>query len=550
MVHRLDPVTSARDVERVPQARRAAAVAVAVAALSAAASQLGELAADLHRRQRSAEAEIIETGVLMAGDPGLHERVIAAIEVEGRPAADAILAATASFAQALAGLDSPVLAARAADVRSLGRRAARIASAGTATATGTDGEAARGGDTVLVADDLGPADVAELGSEVRAIALSGGGATAHAAIVARSLGLPAVVGTGGALLRVPEGTCVVVDGSAGTVVVDPSRNVLEAAGGTATSARRLRDQAIAARDLPSVTSDGHLVHVLANVSSPVEVTRALDEGAEGVGLLRTELGLLEVEAWPSVEDHRRMLAPILRLLAGRAATVRLLDFGGDKLPPFLAGHTGRGVQLLREAPQALSDQLQAILSAGAPTDLGVLIPMVIEPDDVSFVRGRLNPLLEGDHSRAGVRVGAMVEVPAAVAMVRLLAPLVDFLSIGTNDLTHFHLGLERSTGRPAPAHHPAVLGLIKQTVDAAREVGVPVAVCGEAASHPVAMPLLVGLGVEELSVGAARVGEVRRWVRLLERSRCADVVERALAAESASDVERLSAPLRDSLGVG
>jgi phosphoenolpyruvate-protein kinase (PTS system EI component) len=299
-----------------------------------------------------------------------------------------------------------------------------------------------------------------------------------------------------------------------------------------------------------VTVDGHLVHVLANVSSPAEVTRALDEGAEGVGLLRTELGLLEVEAWPSVEDHRRMLAPILRLLAGRAATVRLLDFGGDKLPPFLAGHTGRGVQLLREAPQALSDQLQAILSAGAPTDLGVLIPMVIEPDDVSFVRGRLNPLLEGDHSRAGVRVGAMVEVPAAVAMVRLLAPLVDFLSIGTNDLTHFHLGLERSTGRPAPAHHPAVLRLIKQTVDSAREVGVPVAVCGEAASHAVAMPLLVGLGVEELSVGAARVGEVRRWVRLLERSRCADVVERALAAESASDVERLSAALRDSLGVG
>jgi phosphoenolpyruvate-protein phosphotransferase len=548
VVRRLDPVSSAADEQHLPQAQRAAAVEVALAALSASAAQLDELAAELRRRDRSAEAELVETGVLMAGDPGLRDAVIAAIEVDGRSAAGAILAAAGSFAETLAALDSTFLAARAADVRSLGRRAARIAAAHVPGANGASPDRGAGhADSVLIADDLGPADVAELGSEVRAIVLTGGGVTAHAAIVARSLGLPAVVAVGDVLFGVPDGSCVLVDGGAGTVLIDPPSDVLETARSTVSTALRLRDQAAATRNLPSVTSDGQLVHVLANVSSAAEVARALDEGAEGVGLLRTELGLLEVDAWPSLDQHRRMLAPILQLLAGRTATVRLMDFGGDKLPPFLAGHTGRGVQLLREAPQAVADQLEAILTAGAATDLAVLIPMVIEPDDVGFVRGLLGALLESEQPRPPVRVGAMVEVPAAVAMVRLIAPCVDFLSIGTNDLTHFHLGLERTTTRAAPAHHPAVLRLIKETVDAACEVGIPVAVCGESASHPVAMPLLVGLGVKELSVGAARVGEVRRWVRRLELSQCAVVAERAMGAHSAADVEELSAGLRASL---
>jgi len=549
-VHRLDPVNAAPAAEPLAPAQRAGAVQVALEALGASAAQLDDLASDLRRRHRSAEAEIVETGVLMAGDPGLRDAVVAAIEIDGRSPGDAILAAAESFAQALAALESTVLAERSADVLSLGRRAARIA---TARVAGTNGTAPNGRlrphDIVLIADDLGPADVAELGADVRAIALTGGGVTAHAAIVARSLGLPAVMAMGDVLNDVPEGSCVLVDGSAGTLVTDPPGGDVAAVRAKATAALRRRDQAAAARDLPAVTVDGQLIHVLANVSSTAEVARALDEGAEGVGLLRTELGLLDVDAWPSVEQHRRMVAPMLRLLAGKPATIRLLDYGGDKLPPFLAGHIGRGVQLFREAPQALADQLEAILTADAQSDLGILIPMVIEPGDVSFVRGVLGSVLDRDDGRAGVRVGAMVEVPAAVAMVRLIAPCVDFLSIGTNDLTHFHLGLERTTTRAAPAHHPAVLRLIKQTVDAARAAGVPVAVCGEAASHPLTMPLLVGLGVKELSVGAARVGEVRRWVRLLERAECAEIAERALAAESASDVERLSAPLRASLQV-
>jgi phosphoenolpyruvate-protein kinase (PTS system EI component) len=266
--------------------------------------------------------------------------------------------------------------------------------------------------------------------------------------------------------------------------------------------------------------------------------------------LRTELAFLDATAWPSVAEHRRMLEPLFHSLTARPTTVRILDFGADKLPPFLAGELRRGVQLLRGEPRALEDQLEAILSGGSRTELRILIPMVIEPDDVRAVRDAMATVIGRHPGTREPLVGAMIEVPAAVAMVRSIASCVDFLSIGTNDLTHFLLGLDRATAGSAPAHHPAVLRVVAETLQAAHDAGIGLEVCGEAASHPVVMPLLLGLGVDELSVGAARVGEVRRWVRSLDRGQCAVVARRALDARNATEVEEISAPLRASLEVG
>jgi phosphoenolpyruvate-protein phosphotransferase len=551
IIRRVDVATSPAAGDRIPPSGRADGVRAALAALSQAAAQLEDLAADLRNRDRPAEADIVETGVLMAHDPALRDAVVASVQRDGLFPVDAILTAAESFAEALAALDSGVLAARAADVRSVGRRAARIAS----SAAGDDGHPAHagngwhGGEAILVADDLGPADVAELSSDVRGVALSQGAVTTHAAIVARSLGLPAVVAIGDALAGVTSGSWLLVDGAAGTVLVDPPAEAMMAARTVLAAESARRDRAAADRNLPAVTRDGARVHVLANASTAAEVAFALDSGAEGVGLLRSELGLLDAVAWPGVAEHSRMLDPILQLLGGRMATVRILDFGGDKLPPFLAGTSGRGIQLLRQAPQALEDQLEAIVGAGAHTDLGVLIPMVIDPDDVDLVRESLGRVLQRVRSRPQVRVGAMIEVPAAVAMLEAICNRVDFISIGTNDLTHFQLGLDRGTARAATTHHPAVLRLIHDTVAVAHAAGIPVAVCGEAASHAAVMPLLLGLGVDELSVGAARVGEVRRWVRSLDGALCRDIAERALRAQSADEVEQLSAPLRASMQV-
>jgi phosphoenolpyruvate-protein kinase (PTS system EI component) len=312
------------------------------------------------------------------------------------------------------------------------------------------------------------------------------------------------------------------------------------------SVRAIRQRAMSAHALPTVTRDGRTVRVLANASGAAEVRAGLLAGAEGVGLLRTELAFLEAAHWPAAGEHRRMLEPALAQLAGRTATVRILDFGGDKTPPFLRGTHARGIELLLAEPDALSAQLQAILDAGEETQLRVLIPMVTEPGQVRAVRASLEEVAVRSGRRLPL-VAAMVEVPGAVAMADRIAAEVGLFSIGTNDLTSLQLGLDRTRPGGAPAHHPAVLRLIADTVAAARRAQIPVEVCGEAASDPQVMPLLVGLGVDELSVGAAMVASVRAWVRALDYAEASRIALRALDAESTAEVQSLTRPLRGLL---
>jgi phosphoenolpyruvate-protein kinase (PTS system EI component) len=234
--------------------------------------------------------------------------------------------------------------------------------------------------------------------------------------------------------------------------------------------------------------------------------------------------------------------------------VRLLDFGGDKTPPFLEGTPLRGVQLLLDAPAALRDQLAAILEVASGIDLRILVPMITEPAQLTAVRRVLDECRAaraGHASIGGVPLlGAMVEVPAAATMAPEIAAMADFLSIGTNDLTQLQLGVDRSASRRAAANHPAVLRLIDMSVRAAREANIGLSLCGESASDPMVMPLLVGLGVDELSVGASRVGLVRHWVRALDYSQARSAAELALRSSSVEEVEALVAPLAQLLEAG
>ncbi|MFZ2035120.1 MAG: putative PEP-binding protein, partial [Candidatus Dormiibacterota bacterium] len=335
----------------------------------------------------------------------------------------------------------------------------------------------------------------------------------------------------------------IVDAGQGVVIASPDGARVDTVRSAIAAARNAHGRAMAARALPTVTRDGRLVRVLANAATPTEVRAALEAGADGVGLLRTELAFLEANHWPTAAEHRRTLEPALTPLRGLTATVRLLDFGGDKTPPFLKGVHGRGVELLLEDVEGLSAQLEAILETGDATELRLLIPMVTEPGQVRAVRAALERIAARTGSRVPL-VAAMVEVPAAAVMADLLAPEVGMFSIGTNDLTSYQLGIDRARPGGSPAHHPAVLRLIAATVEAARTAGIPVEVCGESASNPLVMPLLVGLGVHELSVGAAAVARVRAWVRALDFAEAATIARRALDAESASQVELLERPLR------
>ena len=292
-----------------------------------------------------------------------------------------------------------------------------------------------------------------------------------------------------------------------------------------------------------MTLDGRRVRVLVNAATPAEIHAGLAAGAEGAGLIRTELAFLDAPAWPSRAQHVRMLGPLLADLAGRTATVRVLDFGGDKVPPFLRGEPRRGIELLLAYPGAFRAQLAAIAEVAGDGDVRVLLPMVRSAGDVSVTRAML-AAFGGE-----LELGAMIELPEAASAAAEIAAVSDFLSIGTNDLTHATLGTDRFAHGEAPAHDPRVLGHIAATAHAARAADIPLEVCGEAASDPLAVPLLVGLGANELSVGAARVGAVRAWVRALDYGETQALAGEALEASDAAEVERLARAARQSLRV-
>jgi phosphoenolpyruvate-protein kinase (PTS system EI component) len=500
----------------------------ALTALNAVADELRTRADRLRADGLTAEAEILEASRLMALDPVLRA------EVERRTAdetADAALrSATDRHAEVLAGLHDPMLAARASDVRELGRRAARRLSQG-ATTFAADGP------TVLLAHDIGPADVADLRESdlsVVAIALATGAATSHAAIMARSLGLPMVVGAGAELLAAVPGTEIVVDGDAGRAYIEPSLERRDWGRARMAELVRARMRHARERALPAVTRDGRWVTLLANAATPIEVRAALEMEADGVGLLRTELAFLEARAWPTEDEHAAVLEPLLALLPGLVATVRVLDFGSDKTPPFLAGIETRGIALLLEHPDALAAQLRAVLRTAGDSELRLLLPLVESAEQLRAVRHLLRTAAS-DLGRPSALppLGAMVETPLAARRAHELALEADFLSIGTNDLVQYTLGLDRAqplaTARSAA--DPRVLQLIADTVCAAHEAGLTVEVCGESASVPELATLYVGLGVDELSVAPARLDEIRTTVRRISAEESAGLAWAALSGE-------------------
>jgi phosphoenolpyruvate-protein kinase (PTS system EI component) len=281
-----------------------------------------------------------------------------------------------------------------------------------------------------------------------------------------------------------------------------------------------------------VTQDGRWVALLANAATAAEVEAAIDVEAEGVGLLRTELAFLDARDWPSEAEHVTALEPLLSQLAGLTATVRVLDFGSDKTPPFLAGIETRGIALLLEHAGALAAQLRAILRAAGRSELRILLPLVESPEQVRGVR-RLLP--------GHVPLGAMLETPLAVRRAHEIALEADFLSIGTNDLVQYTLGLDRTQplATVQSAGDARILRLVAAAVEAAHAAGLPIEICGEAASVPELAALFIGLGVDELSVSPARVDELRATIRSLDTREAARAAERALSGEGGNEEREL-----------
>ncbi|GHJ48354.1 hypothetical protein Cs7R123_56960 [Catellatospora sp. TT07R-123] len=510
-LHLLAPAAPGVDAPDVagPDKLRAAFDAVAAglrdraAAIRAAAE--GDGAARPGVGEAGQAADILEAVALIADDPDL--RAAAAAECAAGERADrAVVEAAAQYAELLARLDDPTLAARAADVRLVGQRVVQELRGGA--------RALPDGPVLLAAAELGADDLLDPQADVLGGVSSRGGPNAHVAIVARALGVPLLFGVD--LPAADEGAEAVLDGGAGVLTVRPGAAVLAAALAAAESARQRRRRLAGQRDRPAVTADGQPVTLLVNVSTAADAEAGLAAGAAGAGLIRTELPFLQAARWPTRAEHVAALRPVLAALAGRTATVRVLDFAPDKLPPFLAAAAlaHRGLQLLLAHPVAFADQLAAILDTGADTRLKIMVPMVASADELVRCRELLVEVA-GEHGAGVPPLGAMIELPQAVRDIDAIAAAADFLSIGSNDLTAALLGLDRRDPAltPARAAEPPVLDAIARVVAAGARHGRDVSVCGDAAGDPAVVPALLAAGCRILSAAPTALDEVRAAVR-------------------------------------
>jgi phosphocarrier protein FPr len=510
------------------------------AALDEARAQLVTLRERLLQQTDASQAAIFEVHREIMADPDLLDLVRTRI-AEHQGAAAAWQAVINERAAELAGLRDPLLAERAVDLRDVGERVLRLLVDTTAQAPALPAEP-----FILVANDLTPSETAALdASLVLGFCTAVGGPNAHTAILARALGLPAVVSAGPQVLDLPSQTHVILDGQAGSLTIAPDTETIarsRAAHQQFQARRAAAEQSAAA---PALTLDGHRVEIVANIGGVADARRAAATGAEGVGLLRTEFLFLDRSDPPTEDEQFVVYRDIVQALEGRPVIVRTLDIGGDKPLPYLdlpaeenpfLGQ--RGIRLCLAHPELLRQQLRAVLRAASSGPLRIMFPMIADIAEIRAARAMVEQI-RAELNAPPVEVGIMVEVPSAALMADLLAHEVDFFSIGTNDLTQYTLAMDRThPGLAAQADglHPAVLRLIERTAQGAHAAGKWLGVCGELGSDPQAVPILVGLGVDELSVSVPAIPTVKAQIRALTLAACQALARRALGCASASEV--------------
>ena len=501
-------------------------------------------------------AALIETNLVAAElaaahrellqDPDLLSRANQEI-AEGRSAAFAWRSACEKARETIRATGDPLLMERAADLMDLERRAVSI----------LVGDAAPGApelapESILIAPDLLPSQLLAVDkSKLAGICTAEGGPTSHVAILAASAAIPMLVSAGPVVLDIADGSTAILDADHGRIDDNPSPERLKEVQALLSS-RRAR-QAAEARDAKELcfTADGVRIEVFANLASVEDAHAAVAAGAEGCGLLRTEFLFLDRDTPPDAKEQQKVYSDIAAVLGSRPLIVRTLDIGADKNVPYVAiGHEEnpalglRGIRLSFARPDLLVAQLAAIVAAVPAEQCRIMLPMVTEADELRQVRR----LLDGAAQAAGVSeriaVGAMVETPAAAVLADSIASEADFLSVGTNDLTQYVLAADRGNAAVSArtdALHPAVLRLIGKTVEGAREHGRWTGVCGGLASDALAAPVLIGLGVTELSVAPAAVPMIKATVRQLRSDDCRALAERACAAASAHEVRTMAA---------
>ncbi|HEY66902.1 MAG TPA: phosphoenolpyruvate--protein phosphotransferase [Thermoflexia bacterium] len=520
------------------------------AALETAREQLADVYAKAEAESGAAQAAIFQAHALMLEDPELLDAVRTAIEEQCINAEAALSDAAETYAQMLETLDDEYLSARAADVRDVAARVLRIllgvAESPTANLTVP---------SIILARDLTPSDTVLLDkSLVLGFCTAEGGATSHTAILARGLGLPAIVGAGPSVLEIPDGAMLVLDGGDGTLLVGPDEGTVAEYRARQAAATVVLARAREKAHEPAVTRDGHRVEVVANIGNVEGAQAALEAGAEGVGLLRTEFLYLERSRLPDEEEQYRAYRAIVDVFGDRPVVLRTLDIGGDKDLPYLDWPHEmnpflglRAIRLCLARPELFRPQLRAALRAGAGRNLKLMFPMVATVSEVRAARAvleecRAELLAEGQPVAEKMEVGIMVEIPAAALMADHLAAEVDFFSIGTNDLSQYTLAADRTNAQVAPlatGFQPAVLRLVRDVIAAAHAQGKWVGLCGELAGEPLAIPILLGLGLDEFSMNPPAIPLAKQIIRALTLEEAQEVAQAALKLDSPDAVQAL-----------
>ena len=492
------------------------------------------------------EAAIFEAHMQIAQDPSLSDGIKSLVEHSKMNVVAATAQTIETFAAIFIGMDDPYMRERGADIKDIGDRLMR-----NMLGMNPRGLSHISGEVIIVAHDLAPSDTASLDKNVvKGIVTAAGGPTSHAAIMARTLEIPAVMGVGD-IESFTDDVRAVVLGTDGEVITEPSDEEWERYTKEAVDfqdeLKRLKDSA----NLEAVTKDGHYVDLFGNIGKSKDADHALTMGAQGIGLYRTEFLYMENDELPTEEVQFEQYKQVAESMKGQPVIIRTMDIGGDKelkcldLPEEMNPFLGyRAIRISLNRPDIFKVQLRALLRASAFGDIHIMYPMIASVEEVKAANAMLDEckeelIAEGVTFNKDIKVGIMIEVPAAAVISPILAKYVDFFSIGTNDLCQYTLAVDRmneAIGNLYQPLHPAVLRLIKHVIDASHEQGKFTGMCGELAGDPVATMILLGLGLDEFSMTASSIPLIKNILRSVTKAECEAFAQKALTMDTAEEI--------------
>ncbi len=517
-------------------------------ALADTARDIRALKSDIAKRMGDDHARIFDAHLLILDDRMLVDETSAAIRNERMNAAAAFEKVINQVIASIAGIEDEYLKERTIDVRDVKKRVIRALVGKDTRAVNRPTEP-----SIVIAHDLSPSDTAQLDRRtVLGYATELGGRTSHTAIIARSQGLPAVVGLESVVGWVETGDIIIVDGNAGSVIVHPTPETIEQYENEIARFRELEEQLLTLTGYPANTLDGRAFTLSANLDSPDEVGSVIDHGGQGVGLFRTEYYFISQDYLPSEEEQYKIYRQVAERMEGKPVVIRTLDVGGDKIASYLHRSPElnpfmgwRGIRFCLTRKDIFKTQLRAIYRASAHGNVKIMFPMISQLEEITKTKeicAEVREDLERERYKfsENVPLGIMVETPSAVALADHFAREVDFFSIGTNDLIQYTMAVDRGNSKIAHLYQhlqPSILRLLRLTVEAARKRKLHVSVCGEMAGDPLSVPILIGLGIDEFSVSPNMIPEVKRIIRSVTFDECRALLRRVARLRTTLEIE-------------